>query len=127
MNEQVPTVDALLRTVQRHLTEEFDDRLLAFIAAAQGRHASIVDACCDFLEELLGPRRGEFLAAVELGVAAGPVPLIRSLMTSCLGGEPDGGTTAGLVFNAAGSGVLLVLVALAEVEVLAVGVTAAAV
>jgi DNA-binding transcriptional regulator YbjK len=65
-----PNVEALLRAVQRHLTEQFDDRLLAFIMAAQGRHASIVDACCDFLEELLGARLGEFLATVELGVAA---------------------------------------------------------
>ena len=74
-----PTVDALLRTVQRHLTEEFDDRLLAFIAAAQGRHASIVDACCDFLEELLGPRREEFLASVELAVAAARRPELLSV------------------------------------------------
>jgi TetR/AcrR family transcriptional regulator, regulator of biofilm formation and stress response len=74
-----PTVDALLRAVQRHLTEEFDDRLLAFIAAAQGRRASIVDASCDFLEELLGPRRGEFLATVELGVAAARRPELLSV------------------------------------------------
>jgi DNA-binding transcriptional regulator YbjK len=76
-----PTVDALLRAVQRHLTEEFDGRLLTFIAAAQGRHASTVDACCDFLEELLGPRRGEFLAAVELGVAAARRPELLSVGT----------------------------------------------
>jgi TetR/AcrR family transcriptional regulator, regulator of biofilm formation and stress response len=69
-----PTVDVLLRAVQRHLTERFDARLLTFIGAAQGRHASIVDACCDFLEELLGARRGEFLASVELGVAAARRP-----------------------------------------------------
>ena len=66
-----PTVDVLLRAVQRHLTEDF--------TAAQGRHASIVDACCDFLEELLGPRRGEFLAAVELGVAAARRPELLSV------------------------------------------------
>jgi DNA-binding transcriptional regulator YbjK len=76
-----PTVEALLRSVQRHLTERFDIRLLAFITAAQGRHASIVDACCDFLEELLGPRRGEFLASVELGVAAARRPELLSVGT----------------------------------------------
>jgi TetR/AcrR family transcriptional regulator, regulator of biofilm formation and stress response len=74
-----PTVDALLRAVQRHLTERFDVRLLALIAAAQGRHASIIDACCDFLEELLGARRGEFLASVELGVAAARRPELLSV------------------------------------------------
>jgi DNA-binding transcriptional regulator YbjK len=74
-----PTVDALLRAVQRHLVEQFDVRLLAFITAAQGRHASIVDACCDFLEELLGARRGEFLASVELGVAAARRPELLSV------------------------------------------------
>ena len=74
-----PTVDVLLRAVQRHLTERFDALLLAFIGAAQGRHASIVDACCDFLEELLGARRGEFLASVELGVAAARRPELLSV------------------------------------------------
>ena len=74
-----PTVDALLRAVQRHLTERFDARLLAFLGAAQGRHASIVDACCDFLEELLGARRDEFLASVELGVAAARRPELLSV------------------------------------------------
>lgn len=74
-----PTVDALLRAVQRHLTEQFDVRLRVFITAAQGRHASIVDACCDFLEELLGARRGEFLASVELGVAAARRPELLSV------------------------------------------------
>jgi TetR/AcrR family transcriptional regulator, regulator of biofilm formation and stress response len=76
-----PTIEALLRAVQRHLTEQFDARLLAFITAARGRHASIVDACCDFLEELLGPRRGEFLASVELGVAAARRPELLSIGT----------------------------------------------
>jgi DNA-binding transcriptional regulator YbjK len=74
-----PTVDALLRAVQRHLTEQFDMRLLEFVTAAQGRRASIVDACCDFLEELLGARRGAFLASVELGVAAARRPELLSV------------------------------------------------
>jgi DNA-binding transcriptional regulator YbjK len=74
-----PTVEALLSAVQRHLTERFDVRLMALITAAQGRHASIVDACCDFLEELLGARRGEFLASVELGVAAARRPELLSV------------------------------------------------
>ena len=74
-----PTVDALLRAVQLHLTERFDARLLLLIGAAQGRHATIVDACCDFLEELLGDRRGEFLASVELGVAAARRPELLSV------------------------------------------------
>jgi DNA-binding transcriptional regulator YbjK len=74
-----PTVEALLRAVQRHLTERFDVRLLAFLTAAPDRHASIVNACCDFLEELLGARRGEFLASVELGVAAARRPELLSV------------------------------------------------
>jgi DNA-binding transcriptional regulator YbjK len=69
-----PTIEALLRGVQRHLTDRFDARLLALISAARGRHASIVDVCCDFLEELVGARRGELLATVELGVAAARRP-----------------------------------------------------
>ncbi|MEY2471427.1 MAG: TetR/AcrR family transcriptional regulator, fatty acid biosynthesis regulator [Actinomycetota bacterium] len=69
-----PTIDALLHAVRRHLVEGFDTRLLEFIAAAQGRHGSIVDACCDFLEELLGDRRGEFLATVEIGLAGARRP-----------------------------------------------------
>src|ERR1022692_911114 len=64
---------------------------------------------------------------VEVAVAAGPVPLIRSLMTSCLGGGPEGGTTLGLVLRAAGSGVVLVLVELVVVALLLAGVMAAAV
>ena len=74
-----PTVDALLRAVQRHLTERSDARLLAFLGAAKGRRASIVDACCDFLAELLGARRREFLAGVELGVAAARRPELLSV------------------------------------------------
>jgi hypothetical protein len=61
------------------LTDGFDARLLAFIAAAQGRHASIVDASCDFLEDLLGAHRGEFLVSVELGVAAARRPDLLSV------------------------------------------------
>ena len=80
-----PTVDALLRAVQRHLTERFDARLLVFITAARGRHASIIDACCDFLDDLLGARRGEFLASIELGVAAARRPEL--LAVSALSAE----------------------------------------
>jgi len=67
-----PNVDVLLRAVQHYLTERFDARLLAFIGAAQGRRASIV-------EELLGARRDEFLASVELGVAAARRPELLSV------------------------------------------------
>jgi DNA-binding transcriptional regulator YbjK len=74
-----PTVDALLRAIQRHLTERSDARLLTFIGAAKGRRASIVEACCDFLEELLGTRRREFLASVELAVAAARRPELLSV------------------------------------------------
>jgi hypothetical protein len=53
---------------------------------------------------------------------------MRSLMTSVLGGGPDGTTTLGLVFSAAGSGVVLVLVEPVVVDELkAAGVTAATV
>jgi hypothetical protein len=67
---------------------------------------------------------------VELAVAAGPVPLIKSLTTSLEGGELDGMVTLGLVLSAAGRGVLLVVVALADaldVELLAAAVLEAAV
>ena len=67
---------------------------------------------------------------VEPALATGPVPLIRSLTTSFLGGGPDGGTTLGLVFSAAGSGVVLVWVLVALALVVASSwrvVTAAAV
>jgi DNA-binding transcriptional regulator YbjK len=74
-----PTIEALLRAVQRHLTDRFDTRLLALIAAARERHASIVDACCDFLEELLNTRRSELLATVEMGVAAARRPELLSV------------------------------------------------
>jgi DNA-binding transcriptional regulator YbjK len=73
-----PTVEALLRAVQRHFTDGFDARLLEMISAARGRHASIVDVCCDFLAELVGTRRGELLATLELGVAAARRPEVRS-------------------------------------------------
>ena len=57
------------------------------------------------------------------------MPLIRSLTISFWGGAPEGGTTLGLVFSAAGSGVVLVLVLEAVVEELALvaGADAAAV
>src|ERR1700722_9179961 len=54
---------------------------------------------------------------VEPALATGPVPLIRSLTTSCLGGAPVGTTTFGLVFSAAGSGTVLVAVVVADVVV----------
>jgi DNA-binding transcriptional regulator YbjK len=73
------TSGALLRAVQQHLTKGFDDRLLAFIAAAEGRHASLVDASCNFLEDLLGAHRGEFLVSVELDVAAARRPELLSV------------------------------------------------
>ena len=81
-----PTIDALLRAVQLHLRQEFDARLLAFVRAAQSREVSVVDACCGFLEELLGPRRHQFLAAVELNVASARRPELLSTATLSAGG-----------------------------------------
>jgi hypothetical protein len=49
------------------------------LADARGRHASIVGACVDFLAELLGPRRFELLATVELRVVAARRPDVLSL------------------------------------------------
>ena len=60
-------------------------------------------------------------------MAAGPVPLIRSLTTSFLGGGPEGMLTLGLVLSAAGRGVLLVVVLVALAEALLVAVLLAAV
>ncbi|MCU1396404.1 MAG: hypothetical protein JWM34_4832 [Ilumatobacteraceae bacterium] len=68
------SIEALLRAVQRHFTDGFDARLLEMISAARGRHASILDVCCDFLQELLGTRRNELLATVELSIAAARRP-----------------------------------------------------
>ena len=53
-------------------------------------------------------------------MATGPVPLIRSWITSFLGAGPVGTTTGGFVLSAAGSGVALVLVAVVEAALLAV-------
>src|SRR5450755_40137 len=69
---------------------------------------------------------------VDPAFAAGPVPVIRSLITSRLGGVPVWAGTVGLIFSAAGSGVVLagaevVLEADAEAEAEADDVTAAAV
>ena len=74
-----PTVESLLQTVLRHLTDQFDARLVTLLAEARGRHASIVGACVDFLAELLGPRRFELLATVELRVVAARRPDVLSL------------------------------------------------
>jgi DNA-binding transcriptional regulator YbjK len=80
-----PTIEALLQAVQLDLTDRFDSRLLALISAARDRHVSIVDVCCDFLEELLGTRRSELLATVELGVAAARRP--EQLSTGARSGD----------------------------------------
>ncbi|MBK5332387.1 MAG: TetR family transcriptional regulator [Ilumatobacteraceae bacterium] len=69
-----PTIEALLQAMDRHLTDQFDVRLVTLLAAARDRSASIVQACCDFLGELLGARRFELLATVELRVAAARRP-----------------------------------------------------
>jgi TetR/AcrR family transcriptional regulator, regulator of biofilm formation and stress response len=69
-----PTIAALLQAVRCHLTDQFDVRLATLVADARDRNASIVHACCDFLGELLGARRFELLATIELGVAAARHP-----------------------------------------------------
>jgi DNA-binding transcriptional regulator YbjK len=74
-----PTTEALLLAVDRHLTDQFDLRLSTLLAAARERSASIAQACCDFLGELLGARRFELLATVELRVAAARRPDLLSI------------------------------------------------
>ena len=74
-----PTIEALLEAVHSHLTRQFDVRLVTLVGAARDRSSSIVDACCDFLGELLGTRRFELLATVELRVAAARRPDVLSV------------------------------------------------
>jgi DNA-binding transcriptional regulator YbjK len=74
-----PTIEALLQAADRHLTDQFDARLVTLLAEARGRNASIVHACVDFLAELLGPRRFELLATVELRVVAARQPDLLSV------------------------------------------------
>jgi DNA-binding transcriptional regulator YbjK len=74
-----PTVEALLQNVLRHLTDQFDERLVTLLAAVRSRNSSIVHACADFLAELLGPRRFELLATVELRVVAAREPDLLSV------------------------------------------------
>jgi DNA-binding transcriptional regulator YbjK len=74
-----PTIGSLLQAADRHLTDQFDARLMTLLAAARDRSASIAQACCDFLGELLGARRFELLATVELRVAAARRPDLLSV------------------------------------------------
>jgi DNA-binding transcriptional regulator YbjK len=73
-----PSIEGLLQAVDRYLTDQFDARLVSLLAAAR-RSASIVDACCNFLSELVGARRFELLATVELRVAAARRPDLFSI------------------------------------------------
>lgn len=69
-----PTIDELVDVVRIRLTNRFDERLVELVSTAADRRRSVIDAACEFLEELLGPRRHEFLATIEIAVAAARRP-----------------------------------------------------
>lgn len=74
-----PTVGDLLRAIQLTLTARFDARLVALLATYREQASSAIEASCAFLEELLGERRDELLASVELAVAAVRRPDLLSM------------------------------------------------
>lgn len=64
-----PTVDDLLAAATANYLDDFDRRLvdMATVTISQGR--DVLDACTDFLQELVGPGAAEFLAVVEIRLA----------------------------------------------------------
>ncbi len=64
-----PSVDELLVAATTQYLDEFDARLadLAAVTLAQG--GDVVDACTEFLRDLVGPGAPDFLAMVEIRLA----------------------------------------------------------
>ena len=64
-----PKVEELMVAAATQYLEEFDDRLRALAEGARAGKRSMVDACTDFLLELVTVRSHEFLATVEVRLA----------------------------------------------------------
>jgi AcrR family transcriptional regulator len=64
-----PKVDDLLVAATTQYLEAFDERLLASAATATAGRRSMVEACTDFLFELVTSGSPEFLAMVEVRLA----------------------------------------------------------
>jgi AcrR family transcriptional regulator len=64
-----PTVDDLLVAASGHFLAVFDERLAELAQSSRVGERSIVDACTDFLVELLSEGRDDFVAAVQVRIA----------------------------------------------------------
>ena len=64
-----PTVEDLMVAATSHYLDDFDERLSRMASAAVADGRPLVEACTDFLEELVGVGAPEFLATVEVRLA----------------------------------------------------------
>lgn len=64
-----PTVDDLLVAASGHFLAVFDERLAELAQSSRAGERSIVDACTEFLVELLSDGRDDFVAAVQVRIA----------------------------------------------------------
>ena len=64
-----PTVDDLLVAASGHFLAVFDERLAELAQSSRVGERSIVDACTEFLVELLAEGRDDFVAAVQVRIA----------------------------------------------------------
>lgn len=64
-----PKIDDLIVAATTQFLEAFDDRLLELAEGARDGRRSMVEACTDFLHELVTDRSREFLATLEVRLA----------------------------------------------------------
>lgn len=64
-----PTIDDLMVAATARYLEQFDERLGTMATAAVREGRPMVEACTDFLTELIGDGAQEFLAVVEVRLA----------------------------------------------------------
>ncbi|HKY14302.1 MAG TPA: TetR family transcriptional regulator [Microthrixaceae bacterium] len=64
-----PTVEDLMVAATSRYLDDFDERLTRMASAAVADGRPLIDACTDFLEELVGLGAREFLAMVEVRLA----------------------------------------------------------
>jgi AcrR family transcriptional regulator len=64
-----PTIDDLMVAATARYLEQFDERLATMAASAVREGRPMVEACTDFLCELIGDGAQEFLAVVEVRLA----------------------------------------------------------
>src|SRR5262245_3905943 len=64
-----PTLEDLMVAATSHYLDGFDDRLSRMASTAIAHERPIVDACTDFLDDLLRTGADEFLAMVEVRLA----------------------------------------------------------